>query len=171
MLIIEDGTGNPGANSYIDIPYVSNYLLGEQLETWVALSEPEQESAIIRASRYVNSAFSWLGTRKTLDQGLLWPREGVKLDGFEIAGVPKEVKEATAECVALVMQDAELFSEKADRQIASEKVDVVAVSYFQQGETSGKTATKFDVLNKLLRGLYKENTGTGGVGSARVLRT
>ncbi|MDR1901357.1 MAG: hypothetical protein LBQ88_03605 [Treponema sp.] len=171
MIIVEDGTGEPGANAYINISYVSNYLLGEQLDAWGALSEPEQESAIVRATRYVNSAFAWLGTRKTLDQGLLWPREGVELDGFEITGVPKEVKEATAECVALVMQDAELFSEEADRQIASEKVDVVAVSYFQQSETSGKTATKFDVLNKLLRGLYKENTGGGGVGSAKVLRT
>ncbi|MDR1352846.1 MAG: hypothetical protein LBK05_06145, partial [Treponema sp.] len=87
-LIAEDGSCLPNANAYVDIPYVSAYLLGEQLKAWEALGEPEQESAIIGASRAVDVLFNWLGTRKTPDQAFSWPRAGVVLDGFEIEGVP-----------------------------------------------------------------------------------
>jgi hypothetical protein len=64
MLIAEDGSCVSNANAYIDIPYVSGYLLGEQLKAWEALKEPEQEAAIIRANRAADALYEWLGTRK-----------------------------------------------------------------------------------------------------------
>jgi hypothetical protein len=170
MLIVEDGSGSPASSAYVDIPYVSAYLLGEQLEAWEALGEPEQESAIIRASRAVDALYDWLGTRKTLDQGLSWPRKGIEFEGFEITGVPQKVKQATAECVGLVMQDAEIFSEEADREIASEKVDTIAVSYRTRQVGEKKEATKFEALNRILRGLYRIDSSGGGFGAARVER-
>jgi hypothetical protein len=170
MLFVEDGTGSPIANAYIDIPYVSNYLLGEQLDAWVALSEPEQESAIVRATRFIDS-LDFIGTRKTLEQNLSWPRSNVVYEGFEIEGVPEAVRKATAESVGLVLEGAEFFSDEADKQVASEKVDVIQTSYFQQTESSRKAATKFDVINGTLRGFLKAGNSGGSVGSARVLRT
>jgi hypothetical protein len=168
-LIVEDGSGLPDSNAYVDIPYVSGYLLGEQLEAWEALEEPEREAAIIRATRYIDS-LEFYGTRRTLEQGLSWPRAGVEYDGFEITGVPQKVKQATAECVALVMQDAELFSEEADVEIAGEKVDVISVSYRTRQAGEKKEATKFEVINKLLKGFMKTGFGGGGLGIARVER-
>jgi hypothetical protein len=168
-LIVEDGSGLPDANAYVDIPYVSSYLLGEQLEAWEALSEPEQESAIIKATRAVDTLYDWLGTRKTLEQGLSWPRSNVVYEGFEIEGVPSAVQKATAEAVGLVLDGAEFFSEEADMEIASEKVDVIAVSYRTRQTGEKKEATKFEALNRLVRGLYRTEGG-GGFGAARVER-
>jgi hypothetical protein len=167
-LVIEDGSGKPDASAYIDIPYVSGYLLGEQLTAWEALSEPEQESAIILATRYIDS-LEFIGTRKTLEQSLSWPRSNVTYEGFEIIGVPAAVKKATAEAVGLVLDGAEFFSDEADVKIASEKVDVISVSY-QTPQAGEKTATKFEVINKLLKGFMKTDNGSGGFGAARVER-
>ncbi|MDR1586293.1 MAG: hypothetical protein LBS57_02420, partial [Treponema sp.] len=148
LIVVEDGSGLPEANSYIPVSYVSAYLLGEQLEAWEALSEPEQESAIIRATRYIDS-LEFIGTRKTLEQGLSWPRSNVTYEGFEIERVPTAVKKASAEAVGLVLDGAEFFSDEADVKIASERVDVIQVSY-QTPQAGEKTATKFEVINKLL---------------------
>jgi hypothetical protein len=158
-LIVEDGSGLPDANAYVDIPYISTYLLGEQLEAWEALTESEQESAIIRATRAVDILFNWLGTRETLGQGLSWPRSNVVYEGFEIEGVPTAVQKATAEAVGLVLGEAEFFSEEADVEIASEKVDVIAVSYRTGQAGEKKEITKFEVLNCLVRGLYRIKNG------------
>jgi hypothetical protein len=169
-LVIEDGSGLPDANSYIPVSYVSAYLLGEQLKAWEALSEPEQESAIIKATRAVDALYDWLGTRKTLEQGLSWPRVGIEYEGFEIEGIPAAVKKATAEAVGLVLDGAKLFSDEADVEIASERVDVISVAYRTRQTGEKKEATPFEVLNRLLRGLYREDTGSGGFGVATVER-
>jgi hypothetical protein len=169
-IVVEDGSGLQTSNVYVDIPYVSAYLLGEQLAAWGALSEPEQEAAIVRSSRYIDS-LEFIGTRKTLEQSLSWPRAGATYEGFEITGVPAAVRKATAEAVALVLGGAELFSDEADVAVTSERVDVISVSYATPQTGANKEATKFEVLNRLVKGLIKTGNGSGGFGSAPVLRT
>jgi hypothetical protein len=168
-LIVEDGTGLLDANAYVDIPYVSAYLLGEQLEAWEALGEPEQESAIIRATRYIDS-LEFIGRRKTLEQNLSWPRVDVTYDGFEIEGIPAAVKKASAEAVGLFLDGAEFFSDEADRETVAEKIDVIAITYKQSSSFDTKAATKFEVINGLLKGLTKTGNGNSGFGAAKVLR-
>jgi hypothetical protein len=171
-LITEDGSGLPDANAYVDGTYVESYLLGDQREAFTVLSGPEKEVAIIRATRFIDYAFTWLGTRKTLEQGLLWPRTGVKLDGFPLEGVPAQVKKAAAEAVWLAIEGEEFFATDSDAEVSSEQVDVIKVSYREPGTGGQKAASRFDVLNKLLRGMYKADTasGSGGVTNARVRR-
>jgi hypothetical protein len=169
MLTVEDGSCVSNANAYVDIPYVSGYLLGEQLAAWEALEEPEQEAAIIKANRAVDTLYDWLGTRKTPDQNLNWPRSGVIFEGFEVIGVPAAVKKAVAEAVGLFLDGTEFFSEEAGMEVASERVDVVAVAYRARQVGEKKEATKFEVLNRILRGLYRIDAG-GGLGIARVER-
>jgi hypothetical protein len=170
MLIAEDGSGLQNSNSYVDIPYVSAYLLGEQLEAWEGMSEPEQESAIIMATRAVDALYDWLGTRKTLEQSLSWPRSGVMWERFEIEGVPAAVKKATAEAAGLFIDRAEFFSDEADMKIASERVDVIARSFQPRQPGDKKEPTKFEALNRLVRGLFRADTGSGGFSAAKVVR-
>jgi hypothetical protein len=169
-LIVEDGSGLPNSNAYVDIPYVSNYLLGEQLEVWEELEEPEQETAIIKATRYIDS-LEFFGTRKTLEQGLSWPRSNVTYEDFEITGVPTAVKKATAEAVGLILEGAEFFSDEADKETIAEKIDTIAVTYKQSSSSDTKAATKYEVLNKILKGLIKTGNGNSGFGISKVLRT
>jgi hypothetical protein len=171
-LIIEDGTGLPQANAYINAAYVDTYFLGERLEKWEAAAEGDRENFIISATGYVDIAFEWQGVRKTPEQGLSWPRAGVSFDGFPVDGVPAQVKKAAAETVWLLIEGEELYATDSGAEIASEQVDVIKISYREPGNNEQKAASRFDVLNKLLRGFYKTDTSarSGGVSSSRVLR-
>jgi hypothetical protein len=171
-LIVEGGTGLPEANAYIDVAYVDTYFLGERFAKWETLEQGEQERLIIGATVYIDIAFDWYGNRKTPEQGLSWPRSGVSFDGFPVDGVPVRVKKAAAETVWLLIEGEELFSTESDTEIASEQVDIIKVSYRDPGKNEPQAASRFDVLNKLLRGLYQSDAAahSGGVSSSRVLR-
>jgi hypothetical protein len=174
MLVIEDGTGLLDSNAYADIPFVENHLLGGQLQAFSALTESEKEAAIIGSTRYIDTMYSWKGTRKNIDQALSWPRIGVELDGFPVERVPAAVRRATAEGAGLILNNpGGLFSTDNDRIAVSEKVDTLAVLY-TTAKDGGKTAvTRFQVLDSLLRNLIRINadsTGGSSVGIARVER-
>jgi hypothetical protein len=168
-LLVEDGAGIPDANAYISIPYASQYFRNKRLEAWEALTVDEQEGAIISGTQLVDISFKWKGARKTLEQGLNWPRAGIALDGFPIEGVPVMVKKASAEAAYLSMTNDSLYSDENDKKVISEKVDIIAVTYASAKESGA--ATKFEVLDKILRGLYiVEPASSSSVGASRVER-
>jgi hypothetical protein len=174
VLVIEDGTGLSNSNAYADIPFVENYLLGGQLQAFAALTESEKEAAIIGSTRYIDTMYSWKGTRKNIDQALSWPRIGVELDGFPVERVPAAVRRAAAEGVGLVLNNPDgLFSINNDRIVISEKVDIVAKAYATAKDGGKLAVTRFQVLDSLLRNLIRINadsTGGSSVGIARVER-
>jgi hypothetical protein len=171
MLVVEDGTGLPDSNAYIDVSFVDTYLMGDRLAQFSALTSEEQEAAIIEASRAVDTLFEWKGSRMSLEQGLAWPRLNVEFDGFPVTGIPKAVKQATAETVFLLVSGDELFTTGADKVVTSERVDTLAVTYTTARESGMAAATRFSVLNGLLRGLYRTgSSGGSSVGSVRVER-
>jgi hypothetical protein len=171
MLVVEDGTGLPDSNAYIDVSFVDTYLMGDRLAQFSALSGEEQEAAIIEASRAVDTLFEWKGSRMSLEQGLAWPRLNVEFDGFPVTGIPKAVKQAAAEIVFLLVSGDELFTTGADKVVTSERVDTLAVTYATARESGAAAATRFSVLNGLLRGLYRaDSSGSSRVGSVRVER-
>jgi hypothetical protein len=168
-LIVEDGAGVPGANAYINPAYADEYFTGERLSEWEALKPEEREAAVIGATAYVDIAFEWYGNRGALEQNLGWPRSGVSFEGFPVKGVPPQVRKATAEAAWLVLEGEELFPTDGGAEIAAEQVDVIKVTY---REPARRAASRFEVLNKLLRGLYKTDTGgaSGSVTGVKVRR-
>jgi hypothetical protein len=171
MLIVEDGTGVEDANSYIDTSFAENYLLGERLTQFSVLSNEEKEAAIISGTQLVDNLYTWEGRRKSLEQGLNWPRSGVEIDGFTIEGIPAAIKKAVCEAVFLFISGESFYSTENDRVVTSEKVDTLQITYGNTKE-SGKTVhSRFEVLDMLCRDLIKTTTmGGSSVGSAAVLR-
>lgn len=104
-LIVEDGTGLVGAESYVSDTDASTYLtsIGNPGDPeWTAASVGEREIALRQATQYLNSIRrdQWRGTRKTKLQALAWPRAfAVDDDNFPIAddAVPLALERATAE--------------------------------------------------------------------------
>jgi len=174
MFIVEDGTGIPEANAYADIPYAENYLMGDRLTQFTGLSGVEKEANIIAATQLVDISFEWLGKRKTFEQGLAWPRTGVELDGFMFEGIPSAVKKATCEAVWLVITEGSLFSTENNKEVARERVEgAVDIHYVNPKDIINPAASRFEILNKLLKGLYgADETPVGGssVGSMEVAR-
>jgi hypothetical protein len=97
----------------------------------------------------------------------------VELDGFPFTGVPAAVMRAVCEAVSLSLDNAGgLFSTDNDRIVTSEKVDTLAVAYATAKDGDKPAVTKYQVLDSLLRGLYRADAAGGGstAGSARVVR-
>jgi hypothetical protein len=175
MFIVEDGTGIPGANAFVDVDYVSDYLIGGDKTAFDTLSLDQQQTSIIKASRFISSTFDWKGTRKTVEQGLAWPRVNVKFEGFPMIGIPEALKAATAEGTALAVSGAELSSTSSGKSVSSMTEGDHSISYSSSSATAVNTS-KYDILNGLLKGLYDEiNTSGvivgGSVGGTRVERT
>jgi hypothetical protein len=169
---VEDGTGLASANTYVDIPFVEGYLMGDRLTKFQALTPEQQEAAIITATQLVDISYNWQGRKAAYEQGLNWPRLDVSVDGYEVTGVPAAVKKAVCEAVYFVVTNEELYSTENDKFITSEKVDTLQVTYGRLTESGKAVSTRFEILDKLLRELYRPEIKAGGssVGSARVER-
>jgi hypothetical protein len=174
MFIFEDGTGIPDANAYIDIPFVEKYLMGNRLAQFNDLSDDDKCAAIISGTQLVDISYEWEGNRKSIEQGLNWPRTGVELYGFTVEGIPLAVKKASCEAVWLYMTEDSLFSSQGDRYVVRERVEgAVDISYANPKDRVKDNVTRFEILDKLLRGLYVTDTGASGgssIGSAQVER-
>ncbi len=171
---VEDGNGSIEANAYVGADFVETYLMGERLTRFEKLSQDEKEAAIITATQLVDISYEWKGTRKSIDQGLNWPRNGVKQEGFEITGIPIPVKKAACEAVWLTLTEENLFSNDNQREVSRERIEgAVDISYVNPKDITKNNVTRFELLDKLLRGLYRTETRSGGssVGSARVERS
>ena len=100
---VESGTGDAGANAYVDLTYVSTHHSDRGNTAWTDFTSSEQQAAIIRASEYIDKRFGrrFRGVRKLKDQGLEWPRTNAwDNDGFSLSGVddlPRQLEKATAE--------------------------------------------------------------------------
>lgn len=172
MFCVEEGSGNPQSNAYVSIEYVETYLVGDQLTSFTALTECEKETVIISSSRYIDSVYEWKGTRKSLEQGLAFPRIGMRVEGFEVTGVPAAIKRAVAEGTRLLMDNPDgLFGTTSGQVVASERVEgAVSQSFFSPSEIREKVPTRFEALNTILKGLYRLDTGGSSAGCSRVER-
>jgi hypothetical protein len=78
MLIIEDGTGKPDADSYSTAAELVSYAA--RYGVTIPAGEPAQETLLRRAALAMDG-MKWKGCRANGDQALAWPRRGVNIDG------------------------------------------------------------------------------------------
>lgn len=91
-LIVEDGTGLPTANAYVDVAYVDSYFALRGGTAWAALTQEVKESSIVQATDYIDLRWGRLfaGQPLTEEQALAFPRT-------VFVGVPEMLKKACCE--------------------------------------------------------------------------
>ena len=86
-----------GANAYASVSYVRAYLTDRGTDLG-AVTDAALEVAIILATQYLDSRYTFLGCRRNNAQDTEWPRrEAYDRDGYLINGIPRAVKQAVAE--------------------------------------------------------------------------
>ena len=179
-LIVENGSGLPNANSYCDLDYALEYCTMKGYTSWQSLSENEQKVFIIRGTEFVDNFFNWRGRKGKGSQALSFPRIDLYDDDqYLIHGIPEKLKKACLEAAFLNSTSGSdtLFSTKDENgAIKKQKVDTLEVEYFNKQQTSQSNdsyvdyTTIYDILNKLLKGLYKEKGATGSVCTKAIWR-
>lgn len=158
--VVENGTGIAGANSYVAVAYADSFFADRGNTDWVALSEAQKQTALVRATDYIEQVFDsrWRGSRALLDQPLGWPRSGVYENGEldrAIAEniVPARVMRAACE-LAMRAHSASLLPDLAATETAvnKEKVGSLEVGY----EVIHRAlAPSYSVVNATLRPLLR----------------
>lgn len=176
VLVAEDGTCVPGANSYMTLEDAVKYQTERGRTEWLALDDSGRAASIIRATQYVDSLYVWKGRRKYREQELAFPRVMLlDLDGFPVEGIPRQVKQAVLEA-AYYGRKAELFSVRSSEDGVvkrdRKKVDVIEteVEYFNRDEAEVDYISKYAALDSILRGLYLPRDWKGSVNTKAVWR-
>lgn len=170
-LIVEDGSGVSDSNVYSDLDYAVEYCVMKGYDTFISLSEDEQKVALIRGTDFVDNFFHWKGVSlKGQYQSMSFPRERIYDDrGYEIKGIPDKLKKACIEAAYLNASsgsDTLYNTTDVNGEVKRQRVDTLEVEYFQSQKTTSSQVdytSIYDVLNKLLKGLYKEKSDASKV--------
>jgi len=97
-LTIQTDNGNvEDANAYVDAAYVIAHHADRGLDL-SATPTVDLETAIVRATDYLDQRFTFVGVPLYTDQSTGWPRSNAKdCNGWLVQGIPLAVKKATAE--------------------------------------------------------------------------
>lgn len=148
-LIVEDGTQVSGAESYISVTDADTYFTNRDNDTWLDLANAEKESALRKATQYLDSVYDYIGEMVDYEQALLWPRTPATDNAgrlLSITTIPQRLKDAQCE-LALESVSADLMA-STDRETQSEKVGGLQVTYFQ-----GQKGKQYPLINALMRDL------------------
>lgn len=152
-LIVENGTGMDDAESYVSVADLDAYAAARG---WVMTSYTEtgKEVALRLAAQWIDTWRRYKGTRLTAAQALEFPRLGlVDWSGFEIAGVPKRVKDAAAELAYRSLSGTSLAPDQGrDAFVTKEQVGPLSVSYADNAPQS----TVFAIVERLLGQFSRE---------------
>lgn len=103
-LIVEDGTGLAGAESYASIAAANARCTGLGNSAWATLADVDKEIALRKAAIFMATYRTrWAGRRMYQHQALDWPRYGVVVDDFPVLHtiVPADVVNA---CIDLAVR-------------------------------------------------------------------
>ncbi|PWJ88363.1 hypothetical protein C8D77_11185 [Mesorhizobium loti] len=159
-LVVEDGTGLAGANSYVSVADFEAYLDSRA----TALPSGDEEGALIRATDFIDGEYRLRFPGKRLlgrTQALEWPRkEAVDQFGEDIDDdeVPVEIKNATCEAAVRELADPGSLSPDLERggKIKELKAGSVDITY-----TDGAPAeTIFSIIDKALSGIIGKRSTT-----------
>lgn len=177
--------GSASANSYISIAAADD-LADLKLSTtnWSTASADDQARSLIAATMALD-ALSWIGTRATTTQALLWPRKdascGEKV--YDDATIPTELKQACFDLAEHLLANptaltgsnaslAELIPGIPNADLQSAQLDVLNITWKPTGSGAPARRNALSVLPHLadLLGCLCLSKPPGS-GSIRVLRS
>ncbi len=137
-LIVEDGSGVAGANAYDTL--ANARLLAAQQNVTLPVDDTEAETFLIRSTFHLESYRARYDGVKThcRNQPLQFPRDNMTIDGCIVQSneIPIELKQAWVVFASAFSEGVKIDTATGGQNIQSEKVDVLAVSYFDGGSKS-----------------------------------
>lgn len=156
MLIVEDGSVVPNADSWISL--ADARTLAGRFGWSLPLDDTEAESALRNGANYIMLQESMLcGSRVSADQALSFPRTGIKLYGFPVSNttIPSQVIQAQVAAAVEYGNGSDVRGSSDGRITTHEEVvGAVVVEYADNGVT-GSTITitaAMDALRPLICG-------------------
>lgn len=176
-IIVEDGTGVQGAETYASIEFITAYW-GKRTHSalftaWDGEGDDEKkEGAAREATSYLDAVYGnfYKGTRRGYAQGLLWPRSGaLDAKNYPLPDLPEELKAAVAELAARRISTGTELSPDVDplAMVTREKKKIGPIEkeleYASPVSVGGKSATiRYGAVEGLLSMLLTNSPGSSG---------
>lgn len=157
-IVVEDGTGIENAETYATVAELEAYAAKRGL-TLTTNTEANKERLLRLASDYIESKLYRLaGYKSHQRQALAFPRFGIWIDGYEIAGnvIPQRLKDAQIQ-LAIDIETSNPFVIGDGREVIREKIDVLEVEYSSSGRTA--VLPVFSKFEALFRVFYASGGG------------
>lgn len=157
--VAEDGSGVSGANSLVSVSDADAYFTLRNNMTWDAKSTEEKQASLLEATAWVEGQYrgTWIGTIKSTNQGLSWPREkAYDPDRRLMEGVPQQIKDAVCELALAALDESLAPAVERGGRIISETIGPISTTY-EAGAPSGRT---FPMVRMLLQGLSRKSIGS-----------
>lgn len=156
-LIVETGSGNPDANSYVTLDYVKDYLDGRA----TAPTDDKLIPLIIQAADFMECIPRYKGRKTNPDQALAYPRAGLRRDGQPLPEdeIPAPLKKAQAQLVVDQLQSGKpLLSSKTEyalkRRTLGPLTQEWATGNSQQVQGAQPHPRFWSLMNDFLSGNY-----------------
>lgn len=169
-MIVEDGTGLTDSNSYVSVVFADDYFSARGVSAWGELETSVKESALIRATDFIDNMFQWYGKKLAPEQALRFPRVNLKdYEGNDVIGVPIALKQSVCDA-ALTATTGELFQTSSENgDVVSENITSLSFTYSKKEKVTVPSGTLYDSINTRLRGLFKD-TSTSRIVTGKVER-
>lgn len=128
-LIVETGSGLVNADTYLSDADFTAYCIARGRDTSTS-TLTARENALRNATDYINTIGRYKGSRLTDAQALEFPRSGLfDWDNRPVTGVPKRVRDATAELAFRALTAPLLEDLSPAARVKSESVGPISVTY------------------------------------------
>lgn len=133
-LIVEDGTGVPDAEAYVDVAQVKAFAARYGVVEVASLTDEVIETAILQSTLYLEGK-NYLGRPYTDTQGLAWPRSDVSVCCKLLTDPVYPKNLITAACFAAIgcAIDGGIFATVIEGGVTREKVNLLEVEYSSTG--------------------------------------
>ncbi len=169
MLVVEDGSGVTGANSYVEQSIADDYWEDRGDATWDAAISDDKDAALVRATASIDATYRgrFPGYRTHgRGQELEWPRtDAYDTEDNLIAAdeIPVEIIEAT--CEAALRELATPGATLPDLQPATKRIKAGSVEIEYASNASDQPVT-FQTIDGILSGILISGSAGGLFGVA-----
>lgn len=163
-LIVEDGTGLAGAESYVSLLDADDYHGRRANAAWMTASETAREAALLNATAYIDATYAFSGSPRLTTQSLAWPR------AF-FTGLPPNLRVATMELALRALDGPLLPDVKASTttgQLIQQTIGPITEKYAAGGVTVTSSGPRYPLIDRLLAPLI--GTAAAGRNSVMLVR-
>ena len=160
-LIVENGTGVAGANSYCDLDYIKFYCVNRGLD--LPANDTAIESAALLAMNYIESKAEYFDGHASLKaQGLCYPRRSAIFNGYNLDAdeIPDALKKALAHATYLVTDDVDFQPIRDGNFVSEAKVASLSAKFSQSTVKNKDGSDYFGPVDDYLKKLYSTKYNT-----------
>lgn len=151
------------ADSYVSVAAFRTYMADFHGSPESGYSDADMERALRRATQFVDAHFDFAGARSKSTQRREFPRAGLTdASGFEVAGVPRRIVEATCELAYRALSEDLMPDIERANKVRSETIGSISTTYADDAPES----KLFRVAEKIVAPFV---IGTGPASTSRML--